>query len=68
MPKQYSVTREITATPERVWSLLTDADSYSTWNRAVVSINGPISKGNRIELVRSLAQNVRGHGPAVGEA
>jgi uncharacterized protein YndB with AHSA1/START domain len=51
MAKRYTVTRQIAAAPERVWALLVDADGYRTWNKAVVSIKGPISHGQRIELV-----------------
>lgn len=51
MPKQYSVTRTIAASPETVWNLLTDADGYDDWNDAVVSIEGPIAIGNTIKLV-----------------
>lgn len=51
MSTQYSVTRQIDAPRETVWSLLTDASSYADWNPAVVSIDGPIAQGNRIRLV-----------------
>lgn len=51
MGKSYAVRRTIEATPERVWSLLTDAESYARWNPAVVSIEGPIAPGKTISLV-----------------
>jgi uncharacterized protein YndB with AHSA1/START domain len=51
MAKRYHVSRHIDAPVERVWALLTDASSYRAWNRAVVSIEGPITKGTTISLV-----------------
>lgn len=49
--RSYSATRKIDAPAEVVWRLLTDASSYERWNRAVLSIEGPIGEGNRIRLV-----------------
>lgn len=51
MTTRYHVERSIDAEPQKVWALLTDADSYADWNPAVISIKGPIANGNRIELV-----------------
>ena len=51
MTTHYHVERRIAASPERVWSLLTDASTYRGWNRAVVSIEGPIAVGRTISLV-----------------
>jgi uncharacterized protein YndB with AHSA1/START domain len=48
MAKGSQVSRHIDAPVERVWALLTDASSYRAWNCAVVSIEGPISKGATI--------------------
>jgi hypothetical protein len=49
--RSYSVTRSIDAPAATVWSLLADAGSYADWNRAVVSIRGPIQLGSAIELI-----------------
>jgi uncharacterized protein YndB with AHSA1/START domain len=49
--RSYRVSRTINAPVTVVWSLLTDASSYARWNRAVVSIEGPIAEGNSIRLV-----------------
>lgn len=51
MGLRFEVERHINADPQAIWDLLTDAESYATWNQAVVSITGPIVEGNRIELV-----------------
>jgi uncharacterized protein YndB with AHSA1/START domain len=51
MAKRYHVSRRIDAPVERVWALLADASSYPAWNRAVVSIEGPITEGATISLV-----------------
>jgi hypothetical protein len=48
---RYEVTRTIEADPERIWSLLTNADSYDEWNPAVVSLAGKIALGETISLV-----------------
>jgi uncharacterized protein YndB with AHSA1/START domain len=51
MAKRYHVSRHIDAPVERVWALLTDASTDRAWNRAVVSIEGPITEGATISLV-----------------
>jgi uncharacterized protein YndB with AHSA1/START domain len=48
---QYAVSTEIGAPPERVWALLVDAEQYPGWNTTVVSVDGRIEDGQRIELV-----------------
>lgn len=49
--RSYRVTRSIDAPPDVVWALLTDASSCASWNRAVISIDGPIVEGGKIRLV-----------------
>ena len=51
MSKRYAVERTIEASPERIWSLLTDPSTYPQWNPAVVSIAGPIEVGGTVRLV-----------------
>ena len=51
MPTRYHVERRIDASPERVWSLLADASTYRDWNKAVLSIEGPIVQGGTVSLV-----------------
>jgi len=47
---EYRVGVHIAAEPAVVWALLTDAAGYPAWNSTVVSIDGTIAKGERIEL------------------
>ncbi|MEZ5409825.1 MAG: SRPBCC domain-containing protein [Acidimicrobiales bacterium] len=49
--RSYQVTRTIHASPDTVWRLLTNADTYSEWNKAVIDIQGPIRTGDRIRLI-----------------
>ena len=51
MATRYHVERRIDAPPERVWALLTDAAGYREWNKAVISIEGPIAPGQTVSLV-----------------
>jgi uncharacterized protein YndB with AHSA1/START domain len=51
MGRSYMVRRTIEASPDIVWSLLTDGSGYPDWNPAVLSLTGEIAVGNTIELV-----------------
>ena len=51
MASRYHVERRIDASPEKVWSILTDAARYRDWNRSVVRIEGRIAAGEAISLV-----------------
>lgn len=51
MTKRYHVERVINAPADRVWDLLTDGSNYTSWNPAVVSLDGPIRVGETISLV-----------------
>jgi uncharacterized protein YndB with AHSA1/START domain len=46
----YAVEATIAAPPEAVWSKLTDAPRFSTWNSTVQSIEGAIALGNRLAI------------------
>lgn len=41
---------EIAATPERVWSILTDFPFYPEWNPFIVSINGDVKQGAKLQV------------------
>jgi len=45
-----SVSRDIRATPEKVWSLLTNAARFPEWNTTVTRIGGTIALGERLAI------------------
>ena len=55
MTRRYHVERHIDAPPERVWSLLTDASSYSAWNPSIIEIDGDMTVGSKVRLVSTAA-------------
>ncbi len=44
------ISTHIAASPETVWSLLTNAAAFPKWNTTVTSIDGEIAKGNRLAI------------------
>ena len=54
MPRSYSVQRTISASPERIWGLLTDIGGYPGWNPTVISLDGRIAAGEKIKLVSTV--------------
>ena len=51
----YSVATKISASPDVVWSILTDAKGYTGWNSTIVSIEGDIALGSTVKLVSKSA-------------
>lgn len=51
-PFQMSVTVSIhiTATPERIWAILTDANAFPRWNSTVKEVSGVIALGQIVSL------------------
>jgi uncharacterized protein YndB with AHSA1/START domain len=47
----YSVATRISAPPAIVWSVLTDAPSYTTWNSTFLKMEGTIAQGSKINIV-----------------
>ena len=45
-----SVTRQIDASPDKIWHLLTDADNYTKWNSTLESLEGDISLGGVVKM------------------
>jgi uncharacterized protein YndB with AHSA1/START domain len=45
-----SINANISAQPETIWRLLTDAGKFPTWNSTVSSIDGEIKLGQRLAL------------------
>lgn len=50
----YSVQRDISAPPDRVWALLADSETWVDWNPTVTRIEGPIRAGGTVELVSTV--------------
>ena len=50
-----SVAIDIAASTETVWALLTDIDSFKSWNSTIVDLTGKIARGERIQLRSTLA-------------
>jgi hypothetical protein len=48
--RSFAASASIRATPERIWSILTDAARYPEWNRTVTKVDGSIAAGRRIAL------------------
>jgi uncharacterized protein YndB with AHSA1/START domain len=44
------VSVDIQADPKTIWSLLTNAENYPKWNSTVISIDGKIALGEKIQL------------------
>jgi hypothetical protein len=47
---QYEVDIDVKASPDRIWTLLTDAPGFPRWNSTVTSIAGEIAVGQRLAL------------------
>ena len=43
-------TTEIAASPERVWSVLSDLAAYEQWNPFILSARGTLAEGERLEV------------------
>lgn len=50
MAKHISAQILIKATPQRVWSILTDFESYPQWNPFIRSVKGRVAPGCSIEV------------------
>ena len=50
MTKNIKTSIEIKASPEKVWSVLTDYEKYSEWNPFIKSIDGVIKEGVQIDV------------------
>ncbi len=49
MAKEIKTEIKIQATPEKVWSILTDFKSYPDWNPFITSITGRVQVGEKIK-------------------
>ena len=50
MTKEIKTEILIHASPEKVWNILTDFNSYSSWNPFITSIRGETKAGNSIHV------------------
>ena len=48
--RSFAATTSIRATPNTIWSILTDAASYPDWNPTVTKVDGRIAIGERIAV------------------
>ena len=48
--KVFAVKTQIRGTPERIWSILTDAAGYTRWNSTVEKVTGTIALGERVTV------------------
>lgn len=53
--RETTVAIDIAASPETIWKLLTDAESFRSWNNTIVELNGTIAPGEEIQLRSTLA-------------
>jgi uncharacterized protein YndB with AHSA1/START domain len=49
-----NIDQNISASPEKVWKLLQNAEAMPGWTTTVISVKGKIQVGEKIELVSSL--------------
>lgn len=50
MAKEIKTEIVINATPEKVWSVLTNFENYPNWNPFITSITGNVQVGNKISI------------------
>jgi hypothetical protein len=53
--RQTSVAINIAAKPESIWQLLTNAESYTSWNSTILELSGKIAPGEKLVLRSTLA-------------
>lgn len=53
--KEFRATKLINATPETIWSIITDAPRYIEWEPTVDRIEGTIAPGNKITAYTKLS-------------
>lgn len=51
MAKEIKTSIEIQASPEKVWSVLTDFENYPEWNPFIIALRGVVKEGNDIEVM-----------------
>lgn len=51
----YDVTKDIAATPDTIWAVLTDAPGYTSWDSGVERVEGTISPGSKIKVYSKIS-------------
>lgn len=52
--RETTVSIEIRADKSIIWALLTNASDYPRWNSTILSMDGTINKGGKIQLISTL--------------
>ncbi|MFN8359053.1 MAG: SRPBCC domain-containing protein [Candidatus Kapaibacterium sp.] len=52
--RETSVNVDVQADPKTIWGLLTNAENYPKWNSTIISIDGKIALGEKIQLTSYL--------------
>lgn len=55
--KEYSTSIKIRSTPAKVWSILTDASAYPSWNTTVSKVDGTIASGEKVTVHAKISPN-----------
>ncbi len=48
--KQYDVSVQIDASPDRIWAILLDGSAYASWDSGVERVEGTIARGQSIKV------------------
>ena len=48
--KRFHTSVEIQAAPEKIWSILTDAPGWASWNTTIDKLEGRIALGEKVKL------------------
>ncbi|MCB8925601.1 MAG: SRPBCC domain-containing protein [Ardenticatenaceae bacterium] len=55
--KEFSASTNIAASPETIWNLLTDANSYPEWDPGMIRLEGTIAPGEKVTAYTKLSPN-----------
>lgn len=55
--KFFSATTNIKASKEKIWSILTDAPNFPTWDPGVIRIEGKIARGEKVVAYNKISPN-----------
>jgi hypothetical protein len=55
--KQFSASTTINASPEKIWSIITDGPHYPEWDPSAIRIEGTIAAGEKLKAFTKLSPN-----------